>query len=162
MEAWVPVDYFERYSVSDEGRVRNDETGRIMAIRRNGHGVYYVGLMHGSGMQKIRSLPLLVATGFIPQPAGCPTPIHLDGDRGNNRADNLAWRPFWFAKRYHEQFKRPYPELSNPIINLDTGEKEENMWSACLKHGLLESDLHLAIMNRTFVYPTYQRYAFVD
>jgi hypothetical protein len=162
-ELWMKIPGFERYSVSDAGRVRNDNTGRIMVIRRTGHGVYYVGLQEdATGLQRNRSLALLVATAFVPNEQGFTTPIHLDGYRSNNRAINLLWRPGWFAKKYHAQFNRPYPDLSNSIICRDTHEVMENMWAACIKYGLLESDLHLSIMNRSFVYPTYQQWEFEE
>lgn len=163
METWVRLHDFNRYSVSDMGRVRNDVTGRIMGVRRNKHGVYYVGLIHeDSGIQKTRSLASLVATEFVPNPQNFTTPIHLDGQRGNNQADNLLWRPFWFATVYQAQFLHPHLDLSTPVINKDTKEWQPNIWTACITHGLLEKDLHLAIMNRTFVYPTYQYWEFEE
>lgn len=163
MEEWVKIGSFERYSISNEGRVRNDETGRIMVIRRNNLGVYYVGLQHGSGVQKNRSLSVLVADHFLgDHTEQFNTPIHLDGERSNNRANNLMWRPYWFAKRYHDQFRRPYPELESPIVERETKEVMGRMWEACQKYGLIEADLHIAIMNRTFVWPTYQFWEFQE
>jgi NUMOD4 motif-containing protein len=163
VEEWLKVDRFDRYSVSSEGQVRNDDTGRIMAIRRTKLGVYYVGLQGDNSIQKNRSLGSLVATAFVEgYSEDFNTPIHLDGDRSNNRASNLMWRPFWFAKRHQAQFRRPYPELEVPVVERKTGEVLPRMWEACLKYGLLESDLHLAIMNRTFVWPTYQFWEFQE
>lgn len=169
MEKWVlisevdPEHDFDRYSVSNLGRIRNNNTQRIMVIRRTNLGVYYVGLQSDSGIQRNRSIALLVARAFVGGYSDSfDSTIHLDGERSNNRADNLMWRPFWFAKKYHDQFKRPYPELEVPIVERKTGEVMNRMWEACLKYGLLEADLHIAIMNRTFVWPTYQFWEFQE
>ena len=44
-ENWKEIEYFPEYSVSDHGRVRADNSGRIMALNENQYGVVQVGLM---------------------------------------------------------------------------------------------------------------------
>jgi hypothetical protein len=39
MERWLPIDEFPGYSISDQGRVRNDATKRVMVMVRNQGGV---------------------------------------------------------------------------------------------------------------------------
>src|SRR5215213_4286201 len=115
MERWVPIADFPGYSVSDYGRVRNDYSGRIMAMVRNQAKVIHVGLVR-EGRQYKRSLARLVALVYLPRNTldHFTTPIHLDGDPENNHYANLAWRPRDFADAYHRQYKHG-PLISRPI-----------------------------------------------
>jgi len=159
VEEWKTITYFMDYSVSNLGNVRSDLTGRIMILSENQFGVVYVGLMRNR-VQYHRSVPLLVAKAFLPSPEPpFDTPINLDGDRHNNRADNLAWRPRWFAVKYNQQFRYP-PQfhIDEPIINLATGKVSENSFEAAKEYGILETDLVLSIANRTYVWPLFQEF----
>lgn len=165
MEEWKKVVIFDQYSVSELGQVRNDETGRIMSVLRNAHGVCYVGLTKGY-QQYRRSLPLLVAQAFVPKPMTMQKesfnkPIHLDGNQTNNRAYNLLWRPHWFAMKYTAQFKVG-PTVATPVIDLKTEEKYSCPWIAALSFGLLEREIIVAGLTRTFVWPTYQEFRFLE
>jgi hypothetical protein len=160
-ENWVSIENFPGYSVSSWGRIRTDKSGRILALNENQYGLVQVGMMR-DGVQYHRSVPLLVSKAFIPQPAGpFDTPINLDGNRYNNRIDNLVWRPRWFAIKYNRQFPRDSEEIyiSDPLEDLKTGEISKNSYECIKKYGLLERDLVLSVLNRTYVWPTYQEFA---
>jgi NUMOD4 motif len=163
IEDWIPIDFFPEYSVSNYGRVRSEKSGRILALNDNQYGVLQVGLMK-DGIQYHRSVPLLVARAFIPQDSvPFDTPINLDGDRHNNHVDNLVWRPRWFAIKYNRQFRYPYENsISARIIDLKTREVSENSFQCACRYGLLEQDLVLSILNRTYVWPTYQEFGFLE
>ena len=162
MEEWIPIEHFPGYSVSNEGRIRTDASGRILSLNMNQFGVLQVGMMKG-GEQRHRSVPLLVAKAFIPQPSDAfDTPINLDGDRSNNSVENLVWRPRWFAIKYNQQFRYSYPHrINRPIQDLKTGEISVNSLECARKYGLLEEDLVVSISNRTYVWPTYQEFGVV-
>lgn len=162
-EAWHPIDKFPEYSVSDQGRIRSEKTGRILSLNENQYGVVQVGLMR-DGVQYHRSVPLLVAKAFLPPVhEAFDTPINLDGDRHNNRLENLLWRPRWFAIRYNQQFRRPYETpIRRRILDITTGEVSENSLECAKRYGLLEQDLVLSILNRTYVWPTYQQFQIFD
>lgn len=164
-EEWVPVEGFPGYSVSTFGEVRRDRSGRVLHTRRNQYCVPYVGLMRqGRQHQCVRSLPLLVASTFLPQPKPYwDTPINLDGDRTNCRVDNLAWRPRRYAAHYNNQFTDPYENpIGVPIRDVDTDEEYPNSWAAARDNGLLEREVVLSILNRTVTWPTYQRFVIAD
>lgn len=162
-EEWVVIEGFPDYSVSSHGRVRTNRSERILRCNLNQYDLLQVGLMK-DGVQRHRSVPLLVAKAFIPQPPGpFDTPINKDGDRFNNHVDNLLWRPRWFAVRYNQQFR--YPQIDpilSPVIDLATSEISENSFECAKRYGLLESDIVLSIINRTYVWPTYQQFGVVD
>jgi NUMOD4 motif len=162
-ELWELIDFFPDYSVSNYGRIRSNKTERILSTYANQFGVVQVGLMR-DGVQYHRSVPLLVAKAFIPQPPGpFDTPINLNGDRHNNRVDNLVWRPRWFAIRYNRQFRYPSKySISEPIIDLKTEEVSENSFDCATRYGLLEEDLVLSVLNRTYVWPTYQEFGIFE
>lgn len=159
MEEWEPIEFFPEYSVSSYGRVRSDKSGRILSLNKNQYGLVQVGLMR-DGVQWHRSVPLLVAKAFLlPEAGPFDTPINLDGDRHNNNVDNLVWRPRWFAIRYNQQFRHPpIHHIDRPIEDLKTGEISENSRECAKRYGLLEGDLVLSILNRTYVWPTYQEF----
>lgn len=162
-ERWVPIDNFDEYSVSNHGRICSNKTGRFLSTYENQSGLVQVGLMY-NGEQKHRSVPLLVAKAFIPQPSGpFDTPINLDGNRHNNHVDNLIWRPRWFAIKYNQQFKYPYTDsIEAPLQDLKTGETTENSRECAKRYGLLERDLVLSLLNNTYVWPTYQQFRVVE
>lgn len=163
VEEWQPIDSFPDYSVSNHGRIRNADTGRILALNENQFGVVQVGLMR-DGIQYHRSVPLLVAKAFLPRESvPFDTPINKDGNRHNNHVENLVWRPRWFAIKYNRQFRYPYENPINvPIMDLKTGEISQNSLECAQRYGLLEQDLVLSILNRTYVWPTYQEFGILE
>lgn len=162
-ELWKKISLFDEYSVSNFGRVRSDKSERILSLNLTQYGLVQVGMMR-EGLQRHRSVPLLVAKAFIPEPGGpFDTPINLDGDRWNNHVDNLLWRPRWFAIKYNQQFRYPYPNpIIEPLVDLKTGVVSANSRSCARQYGLLEQDLVLSILNRTYVWPTYQEFGVVE
>lgn len=162
-EQWRPIEDFPGYSVSDHGRIRTDKTGRILRLNQNQFGLVQVGMVR-DGEQKHRSVPLLVAKAFlVAMPGPFDTPINLDGDRRNNHVDNLAWRPRWFAIRYNQQFRHPYENsIMAPVVDLKSGEISDNSFECAKRYGLLEKDLVFSILNRTYVWPTYQEFGILE
>lgn len=138
----------------------NQETGRLLSFLQNQTGNVHVGLIRNKVQYK-RSVPLLVANAFVAKPPHrreFDTPINLDGDRYNNRAVNLMWRPRWFARKYFAQFESDVRGIFGPIQDTITKEVFESTWEAAIKFGLLEKDIVLSIMNRTYVVPSFQTF----
>lgn len=160
---WKPIEEFPGYSISHDGKVHNDDTHRIMTLMRNQDGVIHVGLMR-DGVQYKRGVALLVAKAFLPppMPSSFDTPIHLDGDRFNNHAENLMWRPRWFAILYHKQFHNDKRGFRESIIEINTKERFSNSWEAAIKYGLLDREIMIATLNRTYVWPTYQEFRLIE
>lgn len=149
--------------MSDGGKVLNDRTGRIMQTYMNSHGIETVGLMQ-QGVQRKRSVAVLVGDAFIRTARSLQfnTPINLDGDRTNNQVLNLAWRPLWFARKYHQQFDIGPQGFACPVQNIQTGEVFKTTWDAATLEGLLERELVMSILNRTYVFPLYQTFQLLE
>lgn len=162
-EDWREIELFPKYSVSDTGYVRNNRTGYRLSRLPNQSGAVYVGLI-SDNKQNNRSVALLVAEAFLPPPTlrkhrlAFGTPINLDGDRFNNHVLNLAWRPLWYARQYHQQFIQYHRGSDAPIQDLDTGEIFETALDAAMKFGLLEKDIWLAMEANEEVWPTRRRF----
>lgn len=162
MEHWREIYSFPEYSVSSFGRVRNNHNGHLMTLLRNQQGVVHVGLTKNR-IQHRRSVTLLVATAFLPSPPNesFDTPIHLDGDRSNNYAINLMWRPRWFAIKYFRQFQETWlrgGKYETPIEEVDSKEYFKSSWEAAIMYGLLVYDVYISTIHHTYVWPTNQRF----
>lgn len=159
METWLDIFEFPGYSVSSFGRVRNDFTGRVLTMLRNQHGVAHVGLSKG-GVQYKRGVARLVAERYLQHNTmdDFDTPIHLDGDRTNNEASNLAWRPKWFADTYARQWNVRGARVNRPIRDKDSGERYADSMDAARTHGLLERDILESVSTGVKVFPTLQRF----
>lgn len=83
---WLPIPGFDQYEVSERGLVRKN--GKLLKSRPNSKGYLRIGLHPGN---KTRSIASLVMAAFVgPRPVGHHI-AHLDGNKLNNRLDNLAY-----------------------------------------------------------------------
>lgn len=84
------IDGFSNYIVTSEGHVVNENTGKCLKPRIVTGGYLGVTLSKG-GKSYHKRLHRLIAEAFVPNPDGKPEVNHIDGDKQNNRADNLEW-----------------------------------------------------------------------
>lgn len=162
-EEWVVLEDFPRYAVSNHGRVMNTETENIKMPTLNQQGIPSVNLIQDRVQNRL-SVAVLVAHVFLPPPDNTTfdTPINLDGDRENNRVDNLAWRPRWFARRYHSQLKAPVEfGFKGGIEVLETGETFDDIRECAIKYGLLEKEIILGAHNSVPVFPTWYTFRII-
>lgn len=80
----------ENYSVSTEGQVRNDITGKLLSPGTTGNGYQKV-VLYSQGKRNEYSVHRLVALAFLDNPENKPQVNHIDGNKANNNLNNLEW-----------------------------------------------------------------------
>lgn len=85
---WKQVEGWPPYWVSDDGRVWSESSGRLLKGLTSRDGYNKIHLSY-SGRRKQMFRHRLVAEAFV---SGTGDQVrHLDGDKANNNASNLAW-----------------------------------------------------------------------
>lgn len=143
-EIWRGVDDFDQYEVSNYGDVRRGLTGEHLARSQVTGGAVVVFLYSG-GQRYTRSVKVLVAEAFVECPEesaydrNFDTPILLDNDPHNLRADNIQWRPRSYALRYKRQFDIEWHSL--PVVCVETDEVFETALDAAAHYGMLAESI---------------------
>lgn len=110
MIEWKKVRERENYSVSTEGTVRNDKTGRILKPHKGTAGYYQVMLGRKTSPLYVHRL---VAQAFIQNPNNLPQVDHINGNKLDNRAENLrrlsvsdnCWSFGYYERKEHRKKK---------------------------------------------------------
>lgn len=102
---------YSNYTVSTSGEVTNTDTSHSMSRQENNCGYHRVELSK-DGKQKRYFVHRLVATAYIPNEDNLPQVNHLNGDKLDNRVENLEWCT---ASRNH---KHAYKHLGRPVTRL--------------------------------------------
>lgn len=106
-EEWKAYD--ATYEVSNYGRVRNSKNGRIRTIKPNKQGYLDMRLYKPNSHLVIHRA---VATLFIPNPNNYPCVNHIDGNKLNNKVDNLEWCSWSYNNQHAIDNKLRIPNLS--------------------------------------------------
>jgi hypothetical protein len=96
LEEWREIEGFERYKVSNQGRVFSTiRGGRVLKQIIDPNGYPYVSLMAtGASMSTRFHIHVLVARAFIPNSLGLPTVNHANGIKLDCRDTNLEWATY--------------------------------------------------------------------
>ena len=88
-EIWKPIKGYENYLISNLGRVKTKQ-GRYKKINYGTCKYGYLDLWKDNKPKKCR-VHRLVAEAFIQNPDNKEQVNHIDGNKSNNRVDNLEW-----------------------------------------------------------------------
>ena len=118
-EVFIQV-FNSNYYISNFGRVYNKRSGKI-TLSPEGKGKYSRVKINGKKYRVHR----LVASIFIPNPDNKPFVDHIDGDRYNNRADNLRWVTSTENNRHLSETTQNYRKLTEiDLENIRNSEKD--------------------------------------
>ena len=85
---WKKITNFNNYSINSDGEVRNDKTGRILKPHLGTSGYYQIMMGRKQVPQYIHRI---VAKEFIRNKDNLPQVDHINGNKLDNRAENLRW-----------------------------------------------------------------------
>ena len=121
VEEWKYVKgYTGLYSVSTEGRVQSHLTGIILKPAVN-HKGYFIFQLCSSGHRKNMRAHRLVAEAFIPNPDSLPEVDHINGNKQDNRAENLRWVNGSFNTRNREVCRKASSKFNGVIADKEKG-----------------------------------------
>lgn len=155
-EIWKDIKGYEGlYQVSDLGRVKRVETGRILkGYKITGD---YLGVkLCKNNIKSSQKIHRLVAEAFIPNSENKPQVNHIDEDKTNNVVSNLEWMTATENNNHGTRNKRAAKTISKsksiPIIatNIKTGEFQEfNSTKECARQlGLHTSNITAVLKGR--------------
>lgn len=146
-ERWRDIKGYEGlYQVSDLGRVKSLNCHRsgkekILKPVDNGKGYKLVHLVKEKRL-KWKSVHRLVAESFIINNNNKPTVNHIDGNRANNKVDNLEWATYSENNIHSYRCNGRKHPLSKPIICVETGEKYMSSYDASRITGICQPSIN--------------------
>lgn len=158
MAEWREIKDSPAYKVSDDGRVINSSTGKILKPQVS-NGYSTVTLCDAKGQHR-RSVHRLVANEFISNSENKPFVNHIDGDKQNNKSDNLEWCTGSenMKHAYRIGLQKPIPSQiksslgkasenrKRPVRNVETGKTYPSIVECASAEGLCHAavSFHLA------------------
>jgi hypothetical protein len=122
VNTWKNINEFPKYSVSDDGRVRNNSTNKLLTPHTDSNGYLSVSL-YRNGKHFIKRIHRLVAEAFIPNPLNLHDINHKDGNKLNNHKLNLEYctRSYNMLHSYRTLGKKPHSTDRNAVLCVETG-----------------------------------------
>lgn len=142
MEQWKKIKDFENYEVSDEGRIRNTKTNRILKLKLGNRGYYEICLSN-NGVKTNFRVHRLVASHFISNPNNLNVINHKDENKLNNCANNLEWCTSKYNTNYGNCIKKYSTKNKKPILMIKNGSivKEYDSAVDAEKDGFIRSSI---------------------
>ena len=125
MEVWRNID--ECYRVSNLGNVQSFKYKDWRNIKQSTAGLRYkiVGICHNNKV-KAHYVHRLVASAFIPNPLNKPQVNHINGNKEDNRVENLEWCTQSENNKhsYDSGIKKPTNQLGNKNGNAKLSDEQ--------------------------------------
>jgi len=130
---------YTRYEVSNQGRVRNARTGKVLRLRKRPDGYLDVMLWY-KGQAKRCFIHKLVATAFVEGWRKGLEVNHKNGIKSDNRAENLEWVT---SSENHQHARDVLLLEVKPVALLDErGHLQYVFNSACACSRAMGGDVH--------------------
>ena len=112
------------YMVSNKGRVKNKRTEKLLKPRLT-HGYLFVDLWN-KNKGKHKYIHRLVAQAFISNPENRPQVNHKNGNKKDNRAENLEWCSAKYNNRHSRVVLKNCRWQGKHILCVETGDVFES------------------------------------
>ena len=156
MERWKKVVNFEDfYEVSDEGRIRNIKTGRVLKGSVHSSGYIYVTFNIGNNVYSNR-VHRLVALAFLSKKKSSDEVVnHKNGNKKDNSLANLEWMSHKENAIHSRKTGLNKTKLSREDVYLirerfETG--VNNKKELARLFGVTESNINSVVKKKTFKY----------
>lgn len=124
LEQWKAVCGFDRYEVSNFGKVRNITSGKVLRPCKGNNGYNSVVLSSDQQSAKRKSVHRIVAEAFLPNLANLPQVNHKDGNKTNNCVENLEW----CTRSENQQHRRNILKKGlRPVVCIETQQHYESV-----------------------------------
>lgn len=160
-ESWRQSNEMKNYEVSSEGRIKNSKTGRIMKTSINKRGYEQVCLSE-NGKQYTKRVHKLVAEAFHPGEHEGLEVTHLDKNRSNNRADNLAWKTRSEIIQQTYKDGRKQTHRMKRVRCVETGKEYESLVECARDMGISRESVSKCVNNTTIRTKDGYHFEFVD
>lgn len=87
---WTTLKRNPQYAVNEQGEIYSLRKGRTLIPKVSHDGYLRIQLWSANQCEYV-SIHRLIAETFIPNPHGKPFVNHIDGNKQNNRVENLEW-----------------------------------------------------------------------
>lgn len=140
IERWKDVGGYEGlYKISNLGRVKGKH--RIKSQQDNGKG-YLIVHLNKNGKSRWYLVHRLVAKAFIENPENKPTVNHIDGNRKNNKVNNLEWATYSENNLHSYRSNGRKSALAVPIYCIETGKIYKSSYGASRDTGIPQSSIN--------------------
>lgn len=136
------INTLEDYEITINGEVINKKTGRVLKVQPNGKGYLRFSLLIGN-KRKFFFVHRVVAEKYVPNPERKPQVNHIDGNKLNNRADNLEWvtnyenRQHAIKNGYHLMGEKcSWSKLKQKDVDYIRSHPEERICDLANKYGV--------------------------
>ena len=133
-ETFVKIEGFEKYEVSNLGKVRNIKSGRVLKTSLNNNGYLRLFLCKNN-KRKHLYLHRIIATAFIDNPDEKPCVNHIDENKLNNDLSNLEWCTVRENLIHGTRTKRAAEKCFKKVIQLDLNDNVLNEFESIKQAG---------------------------
>ena len=134
VETFVKIEGFEKYEVSNLGKVRNIKSGRTLKPSLHTDGYLRHNLCENNKQKKLY-LHRIIATAFIDNPGEKPCVNHIDENKLNNDLSNLEWCTVKENNIHGTRTKRAAEKCSIKVIQLDLNDNVLNEFESMTQAG---------------------------
>lgn len=125
-EKWKPVSGYN-YAVSSTGKVKSFHSQKIIKPFTN-HKGYLIVTLSKDGRKKNMRIHRLVAQAFIDNSANLPEVDHINGERQDNRVENLRWASGSSNTRNREVCRTAKSKFNGVTAHQPSGKWQASAW----------------------------------